>query len=77
MTSATSNRPLALAWIDYMLEPDVSATLTRRQGLANTLSEPPGNSGAGKIVWIGPVENIQRREALWTRIVSGDRSERF
>ena len=77
MTRAASDRPLALAWINYMLEPGVSALLTQRQGLANTLTTPVENSGGTHIVWIGPVEDIQRREELWTRIVSGDRSERF
>jgi putative spermidine/putrescine transport system substrate-binding protein len=67
----------ALAWINYMLEPGVSALLTQRQGLANTLSAPVDNSGSAHIVWIGPVEDIQRREELWARIVSGDRSEQF
>ena len=77
MTRSAADRPLALAWIDYMLEPAVSALLTQRQGLANTLSAPVDHSGNAHIVWIGPVEDIQRREDLWARIVSGDRSERF
>lgn len=77
MTRAAADPPLALAWINYMLEPDVSALLTQRQGLANTLTAPVESSDSARIVWIGPVENIQRREDLWARIVSGDRSERF
>ncbi|MGF6770147.1 putative spermidine/putrescine transport system substrate-binding protein [Paraburkholderia sp. GAS199] len=77
MTRAATDRPLALAWINYMLEPDVSALLTQRQGLANTLTAPADNIDSGHIVWIGPVEDIQRREELWSKIVSGDRSERF
>jgi putative spermidine/putrescine transport system substrate-binding protein len=77
ITRSASDRPLALAWINYMLEPGVSALLTQRQGLANTLSAPVDNSGSAHIVWIGPVEDIQRREELWARIVSGDRSEPF
>ena len=77
MTSAAANRPLALAWIDYMLEPQVSELLTQRQGLANTLTEPPGNTDRSHILWIEPVEDIQKREALWSRIVSGDRPERL
>ncbi|MFL9889796.1 extracellular solute-binding protein [Paraburkholderia sp. RL17-383-BIF-A] len=77
MTRAAADQPLALAWINYMLEPDVSALLTQRQGLANTLTAPVENSDNARIVWIGPVENTQRREDLWARIVSGDRSERF
>lgn len=78
MTSSAADRRLALAWINYMLEPSVSEQLTRRQGLANTLTATPeSSSGTARIVWIGPVEDIRRREALWNRIVSGDRPERF
>ncbi|WCM22693.1 extracellular solute-binding protein [Paraburkholderia bryophila] len=77
MTRAAQDPALALAWINYMLEPGVSGLLTQRQGLANTLSAPVDNSDNAHIVWIGPVEDIQRREELWARIVSGDRSERF
>ena len=78
MTRTATNRPLALAWINYMLEPDVSALLTQRQGLANTLIQPPEYSGDGAhLIWIQPVENIEERESLWSRIVSGDRPERF
>ncbi|MCX4141831.1 extracellular solute-binding protein [Paraburkholderia sp. SEWSISQ10-3 4] len=77
MTRSAKDRPLALAWINYMLEPDVSALLTQRQGLANTLTAPAENGDKAHILWIGPVEDIQRREDLWSRIVSGDRSERF
>jgi len=77
MTNSAANRPLALAWINYMLEPDVSRLLTQRQGLANTLTEAPENTDKSHILWIEPVENIDRREALWSRIVSGDRPERF
>jgi len=77
MTRAAADPALALAWINYMLEPDVSRLLTQRQGLANTLSAPTASNDNARIVWIGPVENIQRREDLWARIASGDRSERF
>ena len=76
-TRAARDRERALAWINYMIEPDVSALLTQRQGLANTLTAPAEGNDQAHIVWIGPVEDIQRREELWTRIVSGDRSERF
>jgi len=78
MTQSATNRPLALAWINYMLEPDVSALLTQRQGLANTLILPPEHSSdSAHLIWIQPVENIEERESLWSRIVSGDRPERF
>jgi putative spermidine/putrescine transport system substrate-binding protein len=76
MTRGAANRPLAQAWINYMLDPDVGATLTRRQGLANTLA-PAAPGDAARIVWLAPVEDIEQREALWRRIVSGDRPGRF
>nr|WP_321796143.1 extracellular solute-binding protein [Caballeronia sp. J97] len=78
VTRTATNRPLALAWINYMLEPDVSALLTQRQGLANTLFPPSDYSNdSAHLIWIQPVENIEERESLWSRIVSGDRPERF
>jgi putative spermidine/putrescine transport system substrate-binding protein len=77
MTSATANPPLALAWINYMLEPDVSKLLTQRQGLANTLTVSPESRANAHLVWLRPVDDIQLREALWSKIVSGDRPESF
>jgi putative spermidine/putrescine transport system substrate-binding protein len=77
MTSTAVNRALALAWINYMLEPDVSALLTQRQGLANTLTASPESNVNAHLIWIRPVDDIQRREALWSKIVSGDRPETF
>ena len=78
VTRGAVHRNLAFAWINYMLEPAIGTLLTERQGLANTLETPPGlEAGHQHLVWIQPVENIARREALWSRIVSGDRPERF
>lgn len=78
VTRGVEHRELAFAWINYMLEPAIGALLTERQGLANTLEPPPGlESGNQHLVWIQPVEDIARRESLWSRIVSGDRPERF
>ncbi|RQZ20768.1 extracellular solute-binding protein [Burkholderia sp. Bp9031] len=78
VTRGAAHRELAFAWINYMLEPAIGALLTGRQGLANTLESPPGlETGHRHLVWIQPVEDITRRESLWSRIVSGDRPERF
>ncbi|WP_063551808.1 extracellular solute-binding protein [Burkholderia territorii] len=78
VTRGAERRELAFAWINYMLEPAIGTLLTERQGLANTLEPPPGlESGHQHLVWIQPVEDIARRESLWSRIVSGDRPERF
>ncbi|HDR9082207.1 TPA: extracellular solute-binding protein [Burkholderia vietnamiensis] len=78
VTRGVQHRALAFAWINYMLEPAVGTLLTERQGLANTLQPTPGlDAGHQHLVWLQPVEDIARREALWSRIVSGDRPERF
>lgn len=80
ISSRSRQQPLAAQWINYMLEPEVGRELTRRQGLANTLEEPQGLAGGvvkGPILWLQPLEDTERRERLWQRIVSGDRPERF
>ncbi|RBB36166.1 spermidine/putrescine ABC transporter substrate-binding protein [Burkholderia reimsis] len=78
VTRGVQHPELAFAWINYMLEPAIGALLTERQGLANTFAPPPGlDTGHQHLVWLQPVEDIARRESLWSRIVSGDRPERF
>jgi putative spermidine/putrescine transport system substrate-binding protein len=64
---------LAQAWIDFTLEPHVSHTLSERQGLSNTLEEPVGMGKSAKLIWLRPVEDDAHREALWQRIMSGER----
>ena len=66
-------RKLVDAWLDYMLEPQVSGLLVSRQGLGNTISEAPGERAPSKLSWLEPVEDVGRREKLWARIISGDR----
>lgn len=70
------NTALAHAWINYLLEPEPSQALEMRQGLANTLTEPPYLSPKDRIVWLEPVENSERRQQLWERIFSGDHAAR-
>ena len=80
ITRRCTQLPLAAAWINFMLDPGVSRGLTQRQGLANTLDEPPALSDdapMGAIVWLEPVEDEARRAQLWQRILSGDRPSRF
>ncbi|WP_200929664.1 extracellular solute-binding protein [Burkholderia sp. lig30] len=77
MTRGAGNRALALEWINFMLEPAVGTLLTQRQGLANTLMPARGADSAQHLVWLQPVEDIGQREALWSRIVSGERLEYF
>jgi len=64
---------LATQWINYMLEPQVSRALSERQNLSNTVQEPEDASPSTRLIWLRPVEDDQRRSALWQRIVSGER----
>ncbi|WP_233578601.1 MULTISPECIES: extracellular solute-binding protein [Aquitalea] len=77
MTAASSQPRLAQQWINYMLEPAVSALLPTRQGLANTLSASDELKPGAKVLWLQPVENAAQREALWQKIYSGDRPGSF
>jgi putative spermidine/putrescine transport system substrate-binding protein len=78
VTTGAGNPALAYDWINYMLEPATGALLTQRQGLANTVTPAPGEAPSpGHLVWLQGVESTSQREALWQRIESGDRLERF
>lgn len=73
VTRGAKNKALAEAWIDHMLDKSVGRALTERQGLANTIESSALDDGRNKILWLEPVEDANRRSALWSRIVSGDR----
>ena len=72
ITRFAQNKALAEAWINYTLEPSVSMALTARQGLPNTLVNPPTLHKADKIIWLEQVEDTAKREALWEKIISGE-----
>lgn len=76
ITRGARNPKLAAAWIDYLLEEKPGQVLLARQGLANTTSESPYFASNARIVWLQPVESEDRRNLLWGRIVSGDRSDK-
>ena len=77
MTRFAADPMLAQQWINYMLEPSVSSLLPKRQGLANTLVESEDLQDKAKVLWLQPVEDAGRREALWQRIMAGDRPGSF
>ncbi|WP_268800430.1 ABC transporter substrate-binding protein [Pseudomonas huanghezhanensis] len=64
---------LAAQWINFMLEPEASRALSDRQDLSSTVEEPKDASPSGRLIWLRPVEDDQRRAALWERIMSGER----
>lgn len=74
ITRGAKDVRLAHAWIDFMLGNEVSGMLVSRQGLANTISEPPGHDASDRLFWLEPTEDEARREKMWARILSGDRA---
>lgn len=76
ITRGARNRALAHAWIDYLLEDGPAAVLSARHGLNNTRSQPRHQADADRLLWLEPVEDVERRILLWERIVSGDSAAR-
>lgn len=74
ITRGAKNVALAEAWINYLLEKEPGNALVTRQGLANTTSPSPFHRGDDRLIWLEPVEDVERRDLLWTRILSGDRA---
>ena len=70
----TRQPELAAAWINLLLDKPASEWLVSRQGLSNTTDEPLHALGSDKLVWLEPVEDDERRNRMWARIVSGDRA---
>lgn len=77
VTRGARKRLLAERWINFMLEREVGAALTRRQGLANTTEPGTAMLDSDKLIWLEPAEDDQRRAAYWARIMSGDVPEKF
>jgi putative spermidine/putrescine transport system substrate-binding protein len=77
ITRGARNKLLAEQWINYALEKDVSSALTKRQGLANTVEAATSPDSSSRLIWLQPVEDFNLRAALWDRIISGDRPDKF
>ena len=73
ITRGVRNKALAEAWINYLLEEKPGEVLSTRQGLGNTTSTSPDHHAGDNLIWLEPVENVERRNSLWKRIMSGDR----
>jgi putative spermidine/putrescine transport system substrate-binding protein len=76
ITSNAKNIKLALAWINFFLGPQAGVALLTRQGLANTTSESPYLRPQDRLKWLEPVEDVDRRNRLWERIIAGDRASK-
>jgi putative spermidine/putrescine transport system substrate-binding protein len=75
ISKGTKDKKLAEEWINYTLSKEVSDTLTRRQGLANTVTPFPDSKSDDRIFWLEPLESYDKRKNLWYKILSGDRPE--
>lgn len=75
---ARDARDAALAhdWINQLLDDQASDLLVNRQGLANTISEVATLQRSDHLLWLEPVEDVERRETLWSRIRSGNSAQR-
>jgi putative spermidine/putrescine transport system substrate-binding protein len=76
ITRAARARALAHAWIDHLLGQAASAALVDQQGLGNTVAAGPAAGDGQHLLWLEPVEDPARRQALWARISSGDSAAR-
>ena len=76
VTRGARNRTLALAWIDHLLGTGPAHVLSARHGLANTRDPAPHQAESDRLVWLEPVDDVERRNLLWERILSGDRAAR-
>jgi putative spermidine/putrescine transport system substrate-binding protein len=75
ISKGAKDQKLAEDWINYTLTKDVSDTLTRRQGLPNTVTPFPDSKSDEQIFWLEPLESYDKRKNLWDKILSGDRPE--
>lgn len=67
---------LAHAWIDHLLSPEASVALRDHQGLGATTPDGETPAASGRLVWLQPVEDDERRNRLWRRIMAGDSPDR-
>ncbi len=74
ITRGARNSALAAAWINYLLEENPGEVLRTRQGLGDTTWPSPHHHAGDNLIWLAPVENVERRNSLWRRIMSGDRA---
>jgi putative spermidine/putrescine transport system substrate-binding protein len=68
---------LAAQWIDATLQADASALFSERHGLANTVTTTTLSKASDKLIWLAPVEDVDKRHDLWARILSGDILRKF
>ncbi|MEC5218152.1 putative spermidine/putrescine transport system substrate-binding protein [Actimicrobium sp. GrIS 1.19] len=77
ISSRSRSPALAAQWIDFSLQPEVSAILSTRHGLSNTVTPATAGSASDTLVWLQPPEDYAQRQRLWSRILSGDAMRKY
>lgn len=77
ITGRARSPRLAAKWINATLQADASSRFSERHGLANTVTATSLSNSGDKLVWLQPPEDTDTRQALWTRILSGDILRKF
>jgi putative spermidine/putrescine transport system substrate-binding protein len=68
MTSGVTDKELAEAWVNFLLQKKIGQQLSERTGFGNTVVES-GSAGANdKLVWLDFVEDPTKRSDLWNEI---------
>ena len=75
ISAGARDRNLALKWINYTLDPEVSEALTQRQGLANTLKPGAADNSNTKIIWLQSIAHPAERIKLWQKIRAGSQPD--
>lgn len=62
---------LAYKWLNFSLEPWVQKLMVDRHGLQSPLLQFSPKTVHQGLIWLAPVENPEKREAMWNAIYSG------
>lgn len=68
MSKGVGDEDLALQWIDFFLEKRIGQAMSAAYGYGNTTSETEGLDYAGKLNWLQPPEDFERRVGIWNEV---------
>lgn len=68
MSAGVQNENCAHAWVNWFLDPTVGQQMTEAYGYGNTTTEAEGLDYAGRLTWLAPVEDFDRRVELWNEV---------
>lgn len=68
MSKGAQNVQCAHQWANYFLGGEVGPAMSAAHGYGNTTAESDGLDYADKLVWLQPVENMQRRVQIWSEV---------